>query len=169
MPTPGKEPPRNRPGRKLERSAETAERDAEACRLRSRGLTYDMIARELGMSDPSVAHRAVKRALVAIVREPAEELLKLELDRLDALARAALVVLETQHIRIHDGEIIRIPDKDGNEIRVLDHGPTLAAIRELRKISESRRKLTGLDAPASVHVDGTTEIVINGVSLEDLK
>lgn len=142
------------------RTTETAERDAEAARLRTRGLTYDEIGLELGITK-STAQKACQRALADIVREPAEDLLKIELQRLDLqlvrlhqLETAARTVLEARHITVNNGKVIYNP---GTEEPMEDDGPVLAAIDRLIKIeaarnqnSERRAKLLGLDAALKV-------------------
>jgi len=62
-----------------------AERMVEALKLRKAGLGFQRIADELGYKSPSGAHDAVMKALKATLQEPADELRKLELERLDAL------------------------------------------------------------------------------------
>lgn len=62
-----------------------AERQARALELRKAGLGYAAIARQLGYAGPSGAYKAITTALRGLTREPAEELLTLELARLDAL------------------------------------------------------------------------------------
>lgn len=126
------------------RTADTAERDAEAARLRARGRSYLAIATELGYVDHAGARKAVQRALVAIVAEPAEEVRALQLEQLDRLTAAALAVLERNHVTVSHGRIIR----DDEDKPLLDDGPVLTAIDRLLKIQERRAKLLGLDAPA---------------------
>lgn len=126
------------------RTGDHAERDAEATRLRALGHTYIEIADQLGYADHAGARKAVQRALVATVAEPAEEVRALQLEQLDKLALAAWAVLERAHVTVSHGRIIR----DENEQPLLDDGPVLAAIDRLLKIQERRAKLLGLDAPA---------------------
>lgn len=141
MPHPNDRP---RAGRgRFVRATTTAERDAEAAELRSQGLTFKQIADTLGI-DIHSAYDAVQRALRAIVQEPAEELRRLELDRLDTLQRAAMDILE------------RSPDMGA-----------LQAVDRLLRISESRRKLLGLDAPT--RVDATVhEVTQQDLALQEL-
>lgn len=139
---------RSRNGRgRYVRSPETAERDAEAARLRVQGRTYQQIADRLGLSHRDLARRAVDRALTATVQEPAEELRSLELLRLDELWRTAWRVLTTEHVRVSAGRVV---EHQGKPLR--DNGPALAAIDRLVRISERRCRLLGLDAPLSVTV-----------------
>lgn len=156
------------------RTPATAERDAQAAQLRTQGLTYREIALELGFSDRSNARQAVYRALQDVTREPAEELLKVELERLDNqlvrlnyLETAARKVLNTRHITVNNGHVITHPET-GQPME--DDGPVLQAIDRLVKIedarnrnAERRAKLTGLDA--AVKVDAT----VHEVTQQDLE
>lgn len=134
---------------RFERNAETAARDAEAARLRSRGLTYRQIAEQLGMAGPGKAHEAVKRVLAETVADAAEDLRKVELERLDQMYRAALKVLEADHYAVSHGKVVYL--EDGSE-PLADNGPVLQAIDRLLKIQERRAKLLGLDAPSKTNV-----------------
>jgi hypothetical protein len=150
-PSQGHEPrSRNPQGRYVVR-AETADRDAKACRLRVQGLSYDQIAQALGFRDRSGARRAVQRALAATVREDAMELVALETERLDDVTRHLQRVITARHYALTpSGQLARNPET--GEL-LADYGPVIAAARELRQVSESRRKLLGLDAPAKHRVD----------------
>jgi hypothetical protein len=129
------------------RSIETAERDAKACRLRSDGWTYPAIAAELGYCGPGEAYNATQRAMMAIIREPAEELLRLELDRLDMMWRAAVEVLRRKHVTVSHGKVVIV---DGQPLP--DDAPVLNAIDRLLSIQARRAKLLGLDAPKKIEV-----------------
>ena len=142
----------------------SVQRDADASRLRSQGKTYQQIADALGYSDRGHAWRGIQRARRAILREPAEELIQVESARLDELYVAALDVLERDHPAISNGRVMY--GDDGQPI--LDDGPKLAALRELRQIRESFRKLHGLDQPAKVEVDGGIKYEVVGIAPEDL-
>lgn len=108
----------------IERQLDSAERDAQAARLRFYGFSYRQIAQQMNWASPATAHRAVARALHEVVREAGEDLLKLETARLDAAVAPVLRIIET-----------------GQPLE------QLAAVNTLVKLSESRRKLLGLDAP----------------------
>ena len=133
---------------KFERTGDTAERDAEALRLRADNKTYQQIADALGYTNRSAARKAVERALVATVREPAEEVRELQLVQLDRLAREALAVLEREHVLVSHGRTIYADDGSA----MLDDGPILSAIDRLLKIQERKAKLLGLDSPTRVEV-----------------
>lgn len=115
-----------------ERDPETAARDAEACRLRAQNYTYDQIAERLGLSNRGHAYKSVQRALKDIVREPAEELRSLELERLDELASTTQQVIYSSE----DPDVI------------------LKAVDRHLKIQTRRAALLGLDAPAKAEVSG---------------
>lgn len=78
----GKGASKTSPGR-----IEAAERQAEAMRLRRAHVSFEDIARELGYASASGAYHAVRAGLDKTLREPADELRKLELDRLDEMAQ----------------------------------------------------------------------------------
>ena len=124
---------------------EDAERIAQWCRMRSRGQSYAAIGREFGVTRQAVQD-AVSRAMARVVREAAEPLRQMELEKLDRLERAALEVLETRHVQLYQGA------DTGFE----DDGPKLSAVDRLIKLSETRRRLLGLDAPEQVEQTVTT-------------
>lgn len=131
-----------------DRSLSTAERDAQCARLRAEGMSYQVIADRLGFTDRSTARQACQRALQAVVQEPAEELRKLELERLDRMYQAALKVLRTPHRMVQHGKIVR--DEDG--VPVVDDAPVLAAIDRLLSIQTRRARLLGLDGAEKVEI-----------------
>lgn len=134
---------------RFERNLETATRDAEAARLRTRGLTYRQIAAELDMAGPGKAYEAVRRVLAETTQEAADDLRTVELERLDLMYQAALKVLETEHLTISHGKVIY---RDDTGLPLADDGPVLVAIDRMLKIQERRAKLLGLDAPTKANV-----------------
>lgn len=143
-------------------SPETARRDAEAARLRAKGMGYRAIAQQLGVS-VSNAHEAVQRALAAIRAEGAAEARTLELERLDLAQAAVTAALEAKHFTVSHGKVIY-----KGKAPLPDWGPVLAAVDRLVRISESRRKLLGLDAETKVSVSGGVKYEIVGLSAEEL-
>jgi len=142
----------------------SVQRDADASRLRSEGKTFQQISDALGYGDRGAAWRGIQRARRAILREPAEHLIQVESARLDELYVTALDVLERDHVTVSNGRVMY--DDEGKPI--LDDGPKLAALRELRQIRESYRKLHGLDQPAKVAVSGGLKYEVVGVDPADL-
>jgi hypothetical protein len=113
----------------------TAERRYRALELRKAGMGYAEIAKQLGLSSPGNAYRIVKNALKATYREPADDVRKLELERLDRLTMALWK-------RAQNGEA--------------------EAIDRVLKLMDRRAKLLGLDAPEKTeHTGGITVEYVN--------
>lgn len=105
------------------------EQDEQILRLRCAGLSLRAIGTRVGLSHQGVADR-ITAALAELVTPAAEEYRQLEAARLTDLTRAAYEVL------------------DGAETGELK----LRAVDRLTKLSESRRKLLGLDAVEPIAV-----------------
>jgi transposase-like protein len=110
-----------------------AELRRQAIELRRSGAGYEDIARHLGMSGPGQAYKVVQEALKATYREPADEVRKLELDRLDRLTLALWQ-------RAKGGES--------------------EAIDRVLKLMDRRARLLGLDAPQKFD-PGTMPLAVN--------
>lgn len=93
---------------------------AKALELRKEGKTFDEIAQELGYRSKQTAHNAVMSAIKGILREPAEELVRLDLERLDQMWQVA-------YLNACAGDA--------------------SAIASCMRIMDRRAKLLGLDAP----------------------
>ena len=104
------------------------ERAIRALELRRAGLNYDQIAEQLGYSQAAGVYNVVKRELERARIETADDVLNLELSRLDRM-EAALWPAAAR------GEV--------------------AAIDRLLKIAERRAKYLGLDAPTKQQVEVT--------------
>lgn len=150
---------RERSGR-FTKTLESAERDREACRMRSRGMTYQEISDQLGYGGEGNARRAVKETLAAVRVEGATELRALQAQQLDHLTAVALKILETVHPAItQSGRII----KDDNGNTLIDDGPVLAAIDRLLRIQERRAKLLNLDLREQVTDDADVDAEIRAL------
>lgn len=118
----------------------TAERHAEWLRKRKSGMTYRAIAAEAGVA-PNAVWEAVTNALKEVRGEPAEELLKLELERIDSLIETvwpvATCTLDPAHF--DDQEQF----EEGSRTR-LDY------IEQARKLLADRRKLLGVEGATKV-------------------
>jgi UTP:GlnB (protein PII) uridylyltransferase len=77
----GNPPSRKRARQKLTQTV----KQAEALRLRIAGATYEEIATALGYMTRGGAYRAIMDALRKTIQEPADEVRKIELARLDRL------------------------------------------------------------------------------------
>lgn len=109
------------------RRVKAHERHLQALELRKAGATYQVIADQLGYASPRGAHKAVKSALKATLREPADELRELEAMRLDA---ALLAIWR----RVTNGDE--------------------RAIDRLLAIMKRRMELFGLAAPKRAEISG---------------
>ena len=122
------DPPRlRRPGRR----EAVATRQADAIELRKRGASYRVIGKRLGISQTQ-AMRDCRRALAQIVvqrTETAQEMVTLELEKLDELELRSWIKLERGDMQA--GSLIL-------------------------RICESRRRLLGLDAPSKTHAEVST-------------
>ena len=133
-------------------SLEGAERDAAAARLYREVRNYQKVADELGYSSKGDAWRAVKRCRSEVRQQAGAELIAVEAAELDQLYVRALDILDRDHVTVSQGRVM----KDDNGLPLLDDGPKLAAIREMRSIRESYRKLLGLDAATKTEATVTT-------------
>lgn len=151
----------DKPGRK-QRTIDTAERDADAARLRAQGKTYQTIAETLGWTHASAARKAVQRALVAVVQEAGDELRVLEVERLNDLLDRAYQVMDTVHYAHSAGKLIERYDAEQGRFEPLrDSAPILGAMDRVLKIMERRAKLLGLDAPTRHEV-----LTLEGIDAE---
>src|SRR5690348_9182032 len=114
------------------------ERTAEALELRKAGHSYAAIAAKLGYSNQGAAYKAVKRALDRTLQEPADELRRVEVERLDDL-------------------LAGLWDKA--------KGGNLWAVDRALAIMQRRAELLGLDAKPAEPVD---ERPYAGLSDDDL-
>lgn len=122
------------------RDVNAALRASQALHLRAtQKLTYDEIAAQCGYSDRTSCYRAVKRELERVVVENVQELRREESRMLDYL-QAELWPL--------------VANKD-NKAR-------LFALDRLLAVSESRRKLMGLDMPTGDNT-ASNQIIVREV------
>ena len=127
---------RNHPGesKTSKRRVSAVERHREALELRKQGYSYPEIAAKMHYSLAG-AYKAVMTALKEITREPAEELLRMEVARLDQMLKAMAPMA-----------------KYGN----------IDAINMSLKVAERRAKLLGLDAP--IKREETITVTINDLA-----
>lgn len=111
-------------------SAERIEDEIKALELRRAGVTYPEIGQQLGIN-PGTAHRYVFAALARTQQEPADEVRKIEVDRLDRMQRA------------YWPGVLRGDEKAG---------------QLMLRIQERRAKLLGLDAPVKHDVTLTDAV-----------
>lgn len=124
-----------------------ADRRSKALELRMTGMRYEAIGQELGVS-MQTAHKDVKTAM-------------------DELAEYQ----QTQSIQLRNMELIRLDSALAKVHEVLgetgDPETKLKAVDRLIRISESRRKLLGLDQPQRIDVTTGGEPMQKRVVLVD--
>ena len=107
---------------------ELLEKEAEVVKLRRGGMTWDMIAKQMGYANPSGAHTAYVRACNRIVYEDVTLARQTEIDRLDiAQSRIWNGVLKGDH----------------------------ASITVMVKLIQERAKLLGLYSPVKMEANVT--------------
>lgn len=159
------------------KSIREAERRTEILRLRLDGLSLQCIGDRLGIRADSV-HDIITRALRAMTQEPSQELLTLELARLESLYEEAIRAVRAFTPVLHNGRVVHIPVIDANGDTVNHHETNqpltciaqdrttvLAGIATAVRISERRAKLLGLDSPIKAQADLTLS---NSESFRDL-
>jgi hypothetical protein len=150
--------------------AQSLERDNKAIAMRVRRITWEEIAETLGYASRSACQRQVNRRLVNRQKEiaaSADSHVADLLAELDELAAAAWVVLESQHVTISDGRVVRDHDawiaagNEGIAPPIVDQAPVLQAIDRLTRIMERKAKLLGLDKPTLV--EAGLRVTIEGI------
>jgi hypothetical protein len=121
---------------------DSAERDAEACRLYVAGKTYLEISEELGYGGKANAHKAVQRVLLETVREPADEVRALLRARNEEIYLMARAVALKDHLAHGNGRIVY----DRNGTPLVDDGPKLAAMDRMQRALSELAKLAGAHA-----------------------
>jgi hypothetical protein len=140
------------------RTVEDQDRDIRALAMRRGGLNFDQIAKQMAYQDRSGAFRAVQRALKDAFREEADELIQLEAERLDGLRRLFERIAATKHYAVSTTGKAAVHPETGEVL--VDDGPTLQAGLALLRVSESWRKLKGLDAPTRTRAEVITRDMI---------
>jgi IS30 family transposase len=151
-------------------NAAFAEEQRRCWELRLRGLSIRQIAAQTGLTKSTVERR-LQGEFEEYRQESAqlrEQYIQLELERLDAAQVVVLSILEANHVLVSDGRIVTVT-VEGEKIPLPDSSPVLAAIREYRMLSESRRKLLGLDAPTKstvVHAEADVDAAVMELAAE---
>jgi hypothetical protein len=112
-------------------------KQAEALKLRLAGVGYEEIAQQVGYRSPDGAWKAVRSGLKRTLKEPADQVRRLEVDRLDRLLGAIW-----EKAIAGDGEAI-----------------------DRARIMKRRAELLGLDAPKNVNMEHGGQVVMNWESL----
>jgi hypothetical protein len=132
--------------------------------LRQQGFGYQQIADQIqrGFNEAAAltggtprtyssmaAWKAVQRHQAEMPVEDRQMQRQLGADRLEELYQAAKRIYVSRHYVVSTtGRVVTGPD---GTTPLEDHGPKLAAVREMRALEESRRKLFALDAKPSLN------------------
>jgi len=111
-----------------------AERDLRIFKMRQAGVTTTEIARRFNVST-SVVSKAVGRQLEKMNREAMmayPEVLRMELERLDALQAAIWPMTQHRRVTLDDGQEVSVE-------------PDMKAIQQVLSIMDRRSKLLGMD------------------------
>lgn len=131
-------------------TAESLERDAQALRMRSFGYSLAQIDAQLNYRGTGNVSTALKRATNRVLKAPVMEYVAVEQAKLDQIALHLIGILHRSHVVVSGGKIVR-DDETGEPLK--DDGPELRALSELVKVSESKRRLMGLDAAVKLDIN----------------
>lgn len=144
--------------------ARRAAQREQAYDLRLRGRTLRQIGGDMGISRTTV-HDLLREEIAERLDPLKDQYLQYEMDRLDHMQQAVLAVLD------NPGKVVTGVTADGRHwsALVMDDSKVLGAVDRLVRISESRRKLCGLDAPVKVQADvQVTETTQEDLELQEL-
>lgn len=111
-----------------------AERDLRIFKMRQAGVATGEIARRFGISTAAV-NAAIRRQLEKLNREALmayPEVLRMELERLDALQQSIWPLTQHRKVRLDDGSEVSVE-------------PDLKAIQQVLSIMDRRSKLLGME------------------------
>jgi transposase-like protein len=124
-----------------------AERDLRIFKMRQAGITTNEIARRFGVST-SVVSKAISRQLEKMNREALNaypEVLRMELERLDALQAAIWPMTQHRRVTMDDGQEVSVE-------------PDMKAIQQVLSIMDRRSKLLGMEqSNLSIQMDVSTD------------
>lgn len=135
-----------------------AEMAQTAYAMKLKGETNTAIGEALGVSRETV-RTLLTEYRTALTAPQADELRRVEDDKLSRLEAVAWKILEENHVAFQHGKVVSL---DGKPLS--DKEPVFKAIDRLLKTSESRRKLWGADMPTkSEHTVRTVDVVDDAV------
>jgi len=125
-----------------------AERDLRIFKMRQAGVPTNEIAKRFGVTT-SVVSKAISRQLEKMNREALmayPEVLRLELERLDALQAAIWPMTQHRRVTLDDGQEVSVE-------------PDMKAIQQVLSIMDRRSKLLGMEQNnVSIQMDVSTNI-----------
>jgi hypothetical protein len=164
-PPPRLDQPRNRGNHMFESPRNHDQRCAwAAARWTLNGWTLQEIAEALGITSRGAAHAYVQRGLHSTreaTQATAEQARAAHRARLGYALEVATEVMGRDHVHVSQGRVMK--GDDGTPL--IDDGPKLTAARTIGALSESLRKLDGLDA--ATKVDTTVTVTPQDVELQE--
>lgn len=125
-----------------------AERDLRIFKMRQAGVQTNEIAKRFGVST-NVVSKAISRQLEKLNREALmayPEVLRLELERLDALQAAIWPMTQHRRVTLDDGQEVAVE-------------PDMKAIQQVLSIMDRRSKLLGMEQNnLSIQMDVSTNV-----------
>jgi hypothetical protein len=132
-----------------------AERDLRIFKMRQAGVAVNEIARRMNMSTQNV-NSAIRRQLERLNREALmayPEVLRMELERLDALQQALWPLTQHRKVKLDDGTEVSVE-------------PDIKAIQQVLAIMDRRSKLLGMEQQTVnlnvEHIESSARAVLAG-------
>lgn len=139
----------NRADSKFARSPDSADKQARAALLRSRGVLWRDIAEELGYASPSGASEAVRAFYANQPRQTIQDIRDEFRAKLEDLERMAREVMARKHYVVNEGQLVRGPHGE----YLLDDGPIYTGLEIVRKQMETALKfLPGVASATKIQV-----------------
>lgn len=138
--------------------------------MRRDGVGWDEIAEACGYASRGAAYTAAKREMMRrreAIDETLDEIRQKELERLEHYSAEALAVLQREQPMFDVNGAPRI-GPDGEPLSQRIDATSLQAIDRLVKVSESRRKLLGLDAATKSEVSSQVAFTVQGIAEGDM-
>ncbi len=148
-------------------AAQREERRNRALALALTGAVWPQVAEQCGYNSRQAAQQDVAPALAELRKELREDrVAQIEgiLSRADYSLRKMRRILDTDHVLVNDGRIVK--GDDGQPL--IDDAPKRAAAAEIRALDQQRAKLLGLDEATKVDTTQTVTYQIVGVDPGDV-
>ena len=135
-----------------------AERDARIFKMRQAGMSASDIAKRFGVS-VTVVQKAIQRQLEKLNRETLmayPEVLRLELERLDALQSALWPMTQHRKVKLDDGTEVQVE-------------PDMKAIQTVLSIMKQRSQLLGMEQNnVNIQMDVTQRDTIKSTIVSEI-
>lgn len=129
----------------VDHAAESAEKDAEVVRLKSTGMTFEQIGKQLGVTK-QVVHRRFQRAVHTIRATEVDAWRTQQLTEIATDRELTREIFDANHPVVSNGRVFDELDDDG---------PKLAALAHLAKLRAQEQDVLGLKMPVRTEVDLT--------------